>query len=178
VTIDAHVHIWDLDRAEYPWLTADVGTLHRSIDFAEIEPQLAARDITGAILVQASDEAGDTQVMLDAAAQHPEILGVVAWTPLHVPASEIADPQALAMRLTVNGVIRQNGSTATMVFGVHYLVWYLSQFMVLNPGDVINTGTPAGVALGLADHPYLRAGDVMELEIAGLGKARQTLVQA
>lgn len=98
--------------------------------------------------------------------------------PVLVPASEIADPQALSLRLSVNGVVRQNGSTATMVFGVNYLVWYLSQFMVLNPGDVVNTGTPAGVALGLADHPYLRAGDVMELEIAGLGVARQTLVQA
>ena len=98
--------------------------------------------------------------------------------PVLVPADEIADPQALAMRLSVNGVVRQNGSTATMVFGVNHLVWYLSQFMVLHPGDVINTGTPAGVALGLADHPYLRAGDVMELEIAGLGTARQTLAQA
>lgn len=98
--------------------------------------------------------------------------------PVLVPANEIADPQALRMRLSVNGVVRQNGSTATMVFGVNYLIWYLSQFMVLHPGDVINTGTPAGVALGLADHPYLRAGDVMELEIEGLGVARQTLVAA
>jgi 2-keto-4-pentenoate hydratase/2-oxohepta-3-ene-1,7-dioic acid hydratase in catechol pathway len=98
--------------------------------------------------------------------------------PVLVTADEIADPQALGMRLSVNGVTRQNGSTATMVFDVHYLVWYLSQFMVLHPGDVINTGTPAGVALGLADHPYLRAGDVMELAIDGLGVARQTLVKA
>ena len=98
--------------------------------------------------------------------------------PVLVSADEIADPQALGMRLSVNGVTRQNGSTATMVFDVHYLIWYLSQFMVLYPGDVINTGTPAGVALGLADHPYLRAGDVMELAIDGLGVARQTLVKA
>jgi 2-keto-4-pentenoate hydratase/2-oxohepta-3-ene-1,7-dioic acid hydratase in catechol pathway len=98
--------------------------------------------------------------------------------PVLVTADEIADPQALGMRLSVNGVTRQNGSTATMVFDVYYLVWYLSQFMVLHPGDVINTGTPAGVALGLADHPYLRAGDVMELAIDGLGVARQTLVKA
>ena len=65
-----------------------------------------------------------------------------------------------------------------MIFGVDYLVWYLSQFMVLDPGDVINTGTPAGVALGLPETPYLREGDVVELEIDGLGTQRQTMRQA
>ena len=93
-------------------------------------------------------------------------------------ADEIADPQALGMRLWVNGQPRQDSSTKEMIFGVHHLVWYLSQFMVLRPGDVINTGTPAGVALGMADHPYLRAGDVVELEIDGLGRQRQTFGQA
>lgn len=99
--------------------------------------------------------------------------------PVLVPAVEVADPQALGMRLWVNGVLRQNGSTATMIFGVNHIVWYLSQFMVLHPGDIINTGTPAGVALGQPDpKPYLRAGDVVELEIDGLGRARQELRQA
>jgi 2-keto-4-pentenoate hydratase/2-oxohepta-3-ene-1,7-dioic acid hydratase in catechol pathway len=65
-----------------------------------------------------------------------------------------------------------------MVFGVAHLVWYLSQFLVLRPGDVINTGTPHGVAMGLADHPYLREGDVVELEIEGLGRQRQVFVAA
>jgi 2-keto-4-pentenoate hydratase/2-oxohepta-3-ene-1,7-dioic acid hydratase in catechol pathway len=65
-----------------------------------------------------------------------------------------------------------------MIFDVNYLIWYLSNFMVLQPGDLINTGTPAGVALGLPDHPYLRAGDIVELEIDGLGIARQRMVQA
>ena len=65
-----------------------------------------------------------------------------------------------------------------MIFPVDYVIWYLSQFMVLYPGDVINTGTPAGVALGLPGTPYLRAGDVVELEIDGLGSARQEMVQA
>jgi 2-keto-4-pentenoate hydratase/2-oxohepta-3-ene-1,7-dioic acid hydratase in catechol pathway len=65
-----------------------------------------------------------------------------------------------------------------MIFEVAHVVWYLSQFMVLRPGDVINTGTPAGVAMGRADAPYLRAGDVVELEIDGLGRQRQTLAQA
>jgi 2-keto-4-pentenoate hydratase/2-oxohepta-3-ene-1,7-dioic acid hydratase in catechol pathway len=90
----------------------------------------------------------------------------------------VEDVQALGLRLRVNGELRQNGSTADMVFSVEHLVWYLSQFMVLHPGDVINTGTPAGVALGLAGNPYLRAGDVVELEIDGLGTARQELAQA
>jgi 2-keto-4-pentenoate hydratase/2-oxohepta-3-ene-1,7-dioic acid hydratase in catechol pathway len=98
--------------------------------------------------------------------------------PWLVPADQVPDPQALTLRLSVNGTRRQDGSTADMIFGVAHLVWYLSQFMVLDPGDVINTGTPAGVALGLPDKPYLREGDVVELEIDGLGRQRQTLRQA
>lgn len=91
-------------------------------------------------------------------------------------ADEIADPQELGLRLTVNGAQRQNGRTSSQVFGVRHVIWYLSQFMVLRPGDLINTGTPAGVALGLPDKPYLQVGDVVELEIDGLGKARQEFV--
>ena len=98
--------------------------------------------------------------------------------PWILTADEIADPQQLGLRLWVNGEQRQNGSTADMIFGVHHLVWYLSQFMVLRPGDVINTGTPAGVAMGMPGQPYLRAGDVVELEIDGLGQQRQTFQQA
>jgi 2-keto-4-pentenoate hydratase/2-oxohepta-3-ene-1,7-dioic acid hydratase in catechol pathway len=93
-------------------------------------------------------------------------------------ANEVPDPQNLGMRLRVNGVPRQDGNTADMIFGVHHLVWYLSQFMVLRPGDVINTGTPHGVAMGLPDKPYLRKGDVVELEIDGLGRQRQVLGEA
>jgi len=78
----------------------------------------------------------------------------------------------------VNGDLRQDGNTKNMVFGVGHLVWYVSQFLVLRPGDVINTGTPAGVALGRPDKPYLRAGDVVELEIDGLGRQRQVMGQA
>jgi 2-keto-4-pentenoate hydratase/2-oxohepta-3-ene-1,7-dioic acid hydratase in catechol pathway len=65
-----------------------------------------------------------------------------------------------------------------MIFGVAYIVWYLSQYLVLEPGDVINTGTPAGVALGLPDTPYLRPGDTVDLSIDGLGSQRQTFAQA
>lgn len=93
--------------------------------------------------------------------------------PWFVTADEVGNPQALVLRLWVNGVLRQNGTTENMIFGVAHIVWYLSQFMTLYPGDVINTGTPAGVALGLPDQPYLRPGDVVELEIDGLGRQRQ-----
>ncbi|MBO0841217.1 MAG: fumarylacetoacetate hydrolase family protein [Sciscionella sp.] len=87
--------------------------------------------------------------------------------------ADAVDPRSLGLRLSVNGERRQDGNTANMIFDVDYLVWYLSQFMVLRPGDVINTGTPAGVALGRPDRPYLRAGDVVELDIDGLGRQRQ-----
>jgi 2-keto-4-pentenoate hydratase/2-oxohepta-3-ene-1,7-dioic acid hydratase in catechol pathway len=95
-----------------------------------------------------------------------------------VPASVVADPQALGLRLWVNGELRQDGSTASQIFPVAHVIWYLSQFMVLRPGDLINTGTPAGVALGIPGEPYLREGDVVELEIDGLGRSRQRMVQA
>jgi 2-keto-4-pentenoate hydratase/2-oxohepta-3-ene-1,7-dioic acid hydratase in catechol pathway len=88
---------------------------------------------------------------------------------------EVANPQGLAMRLDVNGERMQNGSTATMVFGVRTLVHYLSQFMTLEPGDVITTGTPPGVGMGKKPARFLKPGDVMELEIDGLGRQKQTL---
>ena len=90
-----------------------------------------------------------------------------------VTPDEVTDVQKLELGLAVNGEVRQQSSTAEMLFGVHHLIWYLSQFMVLHPGDLINTGTPAGVALGTPGAPYLRAGDVVELWISGLGTARQ-----
>ncbi|MFJ6392909.1 fumarylacetoacetate hydrolase family protein [Streptomyces sp. NPDC091972] len=98
--------------------------------------------------------------------------------PWLLSADEVPDPQDLRLRLTVNGEVRQDGTTADMIFGVFELVYYVSQFMVLRPGDVINTGTPAGVAMGLADTPYLRAGDVVSIEIDGLGHQRHTFKEA
>jgi 2-keto-4-pentenoate hydratase/2-oxohepta-3-ene-1,7-dioic acid hydratase in catechol pathway len=98
--------------------------------------------------------------------------------PWLVSADEVSDPQSLGLRLWVNDQLRQNGNTKDMVFGARFLVHYLSQFMVLRPGDVINTGTPAGVALGSAATPFLRAGDVVRLEIDGLGAQRQVFGQA
>jgi 2-keto-4-pentenoate hydratase/2-oxohepta-3-ene-1,7-dioic acid hydratase in catechol pathway len=98
--------------------------------------------------------------------------------PWLVTPDEAGDPGKLGLRLSVNGERRQDGSTANLIFDVAYVVWYLSQYMLLEPGDVINTGTPAGVALGRADKPYLRPGDVVELEIDGLGTARQEFAAA
>jgi 2-keto-4-pentenoate hydratase/2-oxohepta-3-ene-1,7-dioic acid hydratase in catechol pathway len=96
--------------------------------------------------------------------------------PWLVTTDEIAEPQNLAMTLDVNGVRRQTGNTKTMIFNVKHVVWYLSQFMVLEAGDVITTGTPPGVGLGQKPTPiYLKDGDVMELTIEGLGKQRQVL---
>ncbi|GAA4612713.1 fumarylacetoacetate hydrolase family protein [Actinoallomurus liliacearum] len=92
-----------------------------------------------------------------------------------VTADEIDDPQNLGLRLWVNGELRQDGDTKNMIFPVDHLIWYLSQFMVLDPGDVINTGTPAGVALGSPGISFLRQGDIVELEIDGLGRQRQRL---
>ncbi|MFJ5173835.1 fumarylacetoacetate hydrolase family protein [Streptomyces griseoviridis] len=99
--------------------------------------------------------------------------------PWLVTADEIADPQDLTLRLWVNGTLKQHGTTADQIFPVGEVVRYVSQFMTLYPGDVINTGTPAGVAMGHPDpKPYLRAGDVVELEITGLGRQRQELKDA
>ena len=96
--------------------------------------------------------------------------------PWLVTRDEVADPQALPMWLSVNGVKRQDGSTKTMVYGVRFLVSYLSQFMSLEPGDIISTGTPPGVGMGLKPPVYLKAGDVIELGIEGLGSQRQVCI--
>ncbi|MER7482554.1 fumarylacetoacetate hydrolase family protein [Streptomyces sp. NPDC126510] len=98
--------------------------------------------------------------------------------PWLVTADEVGDPQNLGLHLSVNGVKRQNGHTRDMIFPVDHIVAYLSRYMVLEPGDVINTGTPAGVALGLPGTPYLRPGDTVELSVDGLGSQGQTFGQA
>lgn len=96
--------------------------------------------------------------------------------PWLVTKDEIADPQNLGMWLKVNGETMQNGSSKTMVYGVANVVSYLSQFMSLHPGDVISTGTPPGVGLGMKPQRFLKAGDVVELGIEGLGSQKQTFV--
>jgi 2-keto-4-pentenoate hydratase/2-oxohepta-3-ene-1,7-dioic acid hydratase in catechol pathway len=96
--------------------------------------------------------------------------------PWLVTRDEISDPQNLEMWLTVNGESRQKGNTKTMIFGVAHIVWYCSQYMVLEPGDVIITGTPPGVALGMKPPKFLKAGDEVRLGIAGLGEQTQKIV--
>jgi 2-keto-4-pentenoate hydratase/2-oxohepta-3-ene-1,7-dioic acid hydratase in catechol pathway len=98
--------------------------------------------------------------------------------PWLVTKDEIRDPQRLDMWLTVNGETRQQGSTKTMIFKVSHLVWYCSQFFVMEPGDVIVTGTPPGVGLGIKPNPiFLKRGDVVRLGIDGLGEQQQKVVR-
>jgi 2-keto-4-pentenoate hydratase/2-oxohepta-3-ene-1,7-dioic acid hydratase in catechol pathway len=145
-----------------------------------LEDHDAARAVIAGYFV--SHDVSEREFQLERGGQWDKGKNCERFNPLGpwlVTADEVADPQRLGLRLWVNGRIRQDGTTADMAFGVAQLVRYLSQFMVLEPGDVINTGTPAGVALGQPEpKPYLRPGDVVELEIDGLGRQRQRLVAA
>ena len=92
---------------------------------------------------------------------------------------EVPDPQNLDLWLELDGVRRQDGNTRTMIFDVATIVSYLSQFMTLEPGDVISTGTPPGVGMGQKPEPfYLKPGQIMTLGVAGLGVQTQTTIQA
>ncbi|MDI3335061.1 fumarylacetoacetate hydrolase family protein [Defluviimonas aestuarii] len=97
--------------------------------------------------------------------------------PWLVTRDEVPDPQALTMRLDVNGTRRQTGSTATMIFTVAEIIAHLSQLFTLHPGDIISTGTPPGVGMGMKPPLFLKPGDVMELEIDRLGRQRQVVRQ-
>jgi len=96
--------------------------------------------------------------------------------PWLVTTDEVKDPQKLAMSLDVNGKRRQTGSTETMIFNMDYLLHYITQFMVLEPGDVVTTGTPPGVALGMKPPVWLQPGDTMTLKIEGLGQQNGKVV--
>jgi 2-keto-4-pentenoate hydratase/2-oxohepta-3-ene-1,7-dioic acid hydratase in catechol pathway len=96
--------------------------------------------------------------------------------PYLVTKDEISDPQNLSMWLSVNGQKMQDGSTSTMVYGVAFLVHYISQFMSLMPGDIISTGTPPGVGLGMTPPVYLKPGDIVTLGVEGLGEHNQTVI--
>ena len=98
--------------------------------------------------------------------------------PYLVTTDEVPDPQNLKMWLDVNGKRMQDGSTSTMVYGVNFLISYLSQFMSLQPGDIISTGTPPGVGMGMNPQVFLIAGDVLNLGIEGLGEQTQKTTQA
>ncbi|QUT04601.1 fumarylacetoacetate hydrolase family protein [Sphingobium phenoxybenzoativorans] len=102
--------------------------------------------------------------------QHKAFDGFAPMGPFLVPAQFVTDPQNIPMRLTVNGITKQDSNTAQMVFGVAEIIEHLSSIMTLMPGDVIATGTPAGVGHGAKPPQYLKAGDIVELEIGSLGK--------
>ena len=141
-------------------------------------PEDAAAVIGGYVL---SHDVSEREFQLERGGQWDKGKSCETFNPLGpwvATPDEIGDPQSLGMRLSVNGVLRQNGSSANQIFGVHHVIWYLSQFLVLKPGDLINTGTPAGVGLGIEGQPYPRDGDVVELSIDGLGAARQTFHNA
>ncbi|WP_045555715.1 fumarylacetoacetate hydrolase family protein [Streptomyces sp. FxanaA7] len=141
-------------------------------------PEEAAEVIAGYVV---SHDVSEREFQLEYSSQWDLGKSCETFNPMGpwlVTADEVGDPQDLGLRLSVNGVKRQDGHTRDMIFPVHEIVAYLSRYMVLEPGDVINTGTPAGVALGLPGTPYLRPGDSVELEIDGLGSQRQTFGQA
>lgn len=141
-------------------------------------PEEAADVIAGYAI---SHDVSEGEFQLDFSSQWDLGKSCETFNPLGpwlVTADEVADPQGLGLHLSVNGVKRQQGHAKDMIFPVARIVAYLSQYMVLEPGDVINTGTPAGVALGLPGTPFLRPGDTVELSIDGLGGQRQTFAQA
>jgi 2-keto-4-pentenoate hydratase/2-oxohepta-3-ene-1,7-dioic acid hydratase in catechol pathway len=126
-----------------------------------------------------ANDVSERQFQIERAGQWTKGKGCETFGPIGpwlVTKDEIPDPQNLRMQLTVNGEIRQKGSTKTMIFGVAHLVWYCSQFMVMDPGDVIVTGTPPGVALGMKPPKFLKAGDVVRLTMDGLGEQAQKIV--
>jgi 2-keto-4-pentenoate hydratase/2-oxohepta-3-ene-1,7-dioic acid hydratase in catechol pathway len=148
-----------------------IGTPARYVDQAD-----AGRHVAGYCIV---NDVSERSFQLEGTGQWVKGKSADTFCPLGpwlVTADEVPDPQGLRLWLDVNGVRRQDGTTATMVFGVDALVAYVSRFMSLHPGDVIATGTPPGVALGMSDPPWLRPGDVMTLGIDGLGEQRLRVV--
>jgi len=143
-----------------------------------IEPADALSHVAGYCVV---NDVSEREFQLDRSGTWDKGKGCDTFGPTGpwlVTADEVPDPQALGMWLEVDGHRYQNGSTATMVYGVAFLVSYLSRFMSLQPGDIISTGTPPGVGLGQKPPVYLRAGQTMRLGIDGLGVQTQTVVQA
>lgn len=137
------------------------------------DPAAAAEVIAGYAI---SHDVSEREFQLERGGQWIKGKSSETFNPLGpwlVTPDELGDIGDLGMRLWVSGELMQNGTTGDMIFDPLYLVWYLSQFMVLEPGDLINTGTPAGVGLGQTPPRYLRPGDVVEVEIDRLGRQRQ-----
>ncbi|MCL8017140.1 fumarylacetoacetate hydrolase family protein [Streptomyces sp. AS02] len=155
-------------------LAVVIGRRARYLDGPE-----AARDVIAGYAI--SHDVSEREFQLEYSPQWDLGKSCETFNPLGpwlVTADEVGDPQNLGLHLSVNGVKRQDGHTSDMIFPVEHIVSYLSRYMVLEPGDVINTGTPAGVALGLPGTPFLRPGDTVELSVDGLGGQRQTFGQA
>jgi ureidoglycolate lyase len=144
-----------------------------------VDPSQALDHVAGYCVV---NDVSERSYQLERGGQWDKGKGCDSFGPIGpwlVTRDEVSDPQALAMWLEVDGVRRQTGSTATMIFGVAHLVAYISQFMSLQPGDVIATGTPPGVGMGVKPQPvYLRAGQTVRAGIDGLGEQRQRTVAA
>jgi 2-keto-4-pentenoate hydratase/2-oxohepta-3-ene-1,7-dioic acid hydratase in catechol pathway len=151
-----------------------IGSVARYVSEAE-----APRHIAGYCTI---NDLSERHFQLERGGQWDKGKGCDTFGPLGpwlVTADEVGDPGNLDMWLDVNGVRRQNGSTKTMIFKPAFLVHYLSQFMSLHPGDVITTGTPPGVGMGIKPEPiFLNVGDVMELGIEKLGRQRQVVAAA
>ena len=138
----------------------------------------ARRHIAGYVL---SHDVSERSFQLDRGGQWTKGKSCDTFNPLGpflLTADEMDDPGALAMQCSVNGTRRQTGSTSTMIFGVFELVHYISHFMTLEPGDLISTGTPPGVGLGMKPPTYLKNGDVVDLSIERLGQQRQRFISA
>ena len=153
-------------------LAVIIGTKPKYVSFDDAMDYVAGYAVTNDVSERAFQTEGTGQWTKGKSHDNFGQLG-----PYMVTKDEVADPQNLKMWLSVNGKMMQNGSTSTMVFGVQQLVSYISQFMTLHPGDVISTGTPPGVGMGQKPPHYLKAGDVVELGIEGLGQQSQDAVQ-
>jgi 2-keto-4-pentenoate hydratase/2-oxohepta-3-ene-1,7-dioic acid hydratase in catechol pathway len=141
-------------------------------------PEAAKEFIAGFVLV---NDVSEREFQLERQGQWSKGKSSETFNPAGpwlVTPDEIADPTNLLMTLRLNGELRQDSSTNQMVFTPEFLIYYLSQFMVLEPGDLINTGTPPGVGLGQKPELYLKAGDVMSLTIEGLGISEQRVENA
>jgi 2-keto-4-pentenoate hydratase/2-oxohepta-3-ene-1,7-dioic acid hydratase in catechol pathway len=164
----SHKTDWEIE------LAVVVGRRARYIE----SPEDALAHVAGYAI---SNDVSEREFQLERGGQWDKGKNCETFNPLGpwlVTADDVTNPQGIDLRLSVNGILRQNDSTANMIFDVAHILWYVSQFMVLEPGDIVNTGTPAGVSLGHDDVAYLKPGDVMELEAPGLGRQRQSVTQA
>jgi 2-keto-4-pentenoate hydratase/2-oxohepta-3-ene-1,7-dioic acid hydratase in catechol pathway len=154
-------------------LAAVIGREGRNI------PEREARSFVAGFCIM--NDVSDRAFQLEGTGQWVKGKSADTFAPLGpwlVTRDEIADPQDLSIWLKVNGSLRQESSTRHMIVGVDALISYVSRFMSLRPGDVIATGTPPGVGLGMNPPQYLGPGDVVELGISGLGQQRQSVVRA